>query len=148
MHLERTVCSNLLFQRRDLSLEDLFSWSYINRKGYHYDIASLILIWQGQPHYHSMALEMTYTTWDSEHHIYVYDTLGRVVCCESQNFRVLLLLGMTMIWINEQRSQNGASYLCCPQSVMYQKHSILYVGHVEVQNKLVNLLPSLSGVCC
>ena len=86
MHLERTVCSNLLFQRRDLSLEDLFSWSYINRKGYNDDIASLILIWQGQPHYHSMALEMTYTTWDSEHHIYVYDTLGRVVCSESQNF--------------------------------------------------------------
>ena len=93
-----------------------------------------------------MALEMTYTTWDSEHHIYVYDTLGRVVCSESQNFRVLLLHCMTMIWINEQRSQNSTSYLCCPQSVMYQKHSILYVGHVEVQNKLVNLLPSLSGI--
>ena len=51
-----------------------------------------------------------------------------------------------MQWINEQRSQNGTSCLCCPINDIPETQYFV-CGHVEVQNftyesKLVNFLPS------
>ena len=57
-----------------------------------------------------------------------------------------------MHWINKQHSRMVLKLqTACPQWTTFQEHSVLSVGHVEVQNfvdenKLVNFLSSLSRV--